>query len=283
MKKPLSLALDIGATHTRLCALSPNLNNLFHLEKHLTPLRALPDLISLIQAYLVKHSLKPVRIGVSIAGQVTTEGLLTYAPNLNWSNIPLQEALQDTFFIPVSVRNDAQAATLAEWKLGGGKNLENLVCIWIGTGIGGGVIANGALLQGASQTAGEIGHLFIQGSYLEDLAGGRGIAKAAKEHLHHSISTEEVFTLAKNGHPTAQSILHHARCALIEACVNIVHLLNPQKIILGGALAAHQGEWLKNLEEGVSKKILPQASQSFTISPSSLGENAPLIGSLLLL
>ncbi len=283
MKKPLSLAIDIGATHTRLSALPPDLHHLFHVEKHLTPLRALPDLIPLIQSYLVKHSLKPVRMGISIAGQVRPDGSLSYAPNLNWSNIPLQETLQETFFIPVSVRNDAQAATLAEWKLGNGKNLQNLVCIWIGTGIGGGIIANGELLQGESQTAGEIGHLLIQGNYLENLAGGRGIAKEAKERLHHAISTEEVFTLAKNGHPIALTILHHARSSLVEACVNIVHLLNPQKIILGGSLPTYQSEWFKDLEEEVSKKILPQASRSFIIAPSSLGENAPLVGSLLLL
>ncbi|MBI4340515.1 MAG: ROK family protein, partial [Chloroflexi bacterium] len=133
-----------------------------------------------------------VGVGVGFAGQIDPEtGTVIGSPNVGWQNVPLKEALEFAFNLPVVVVNDVQAATWVEWKLGSGRGATHLACIFVGTGIGGGLILDGKLYRGSAGSAGEIGHTILnaQGTLcrcgaqgcLEAYAGGWAIALRAQE------------------------------------------------------------------------------------------------------
>ncbi|MEI9935490.1 MAG: ROK family protein [Ferruginibacter sp.] len=135
---------------------------------------------------------QPAAIGMGVAGQIEKNtGLIKYAPNLQWRNVPLQNDLSKKLNKPVFICNDVRAATIGEWSFGAGKNCDDIVCIFIGTGIGSGIVSAGKILEGNNNTAGEIGHITIDvhgpechcgniGCF-EALAGGWAIARDLKK------------------------------------------------------------------------------------------------------
>lgn len=111
---------------------------------------------------LQNNKLKVIAVGIGVAGQIEKEtGIVKYAPNLQWHNVALQKDLKKKIAIPVSVCNDVKAATLGEWIYGAGKDCDDVLCVFIGTGIGGGIIIDGKIMEGSNNTAGEIGHITI--------------------------------------------------------------------------------------------------------------------------
>src|SRR4051812_28414802 len=135
-----------------------------------------------------------VGVGVGAPGPLDREhGVVLIAPNLGWTNFPLRQRMQDRLGLPTSLDNDANCATFGEWWQGAARGARNVVGLTIGTGIGGGLILNGALYHGASDMAGEIGHTTIDvngrhckcGNYgcLEAYASGPAIATRAREVL----------------------------------------------------------------------------------------------------
>jgi glucokinase len=126
---------------------------------------------SAVQTLLKDAGSLPAGIGVGVAGQVDAQkGAVFFAPNLGWRDEPLREDLARATGLPVRVENDVRAATRGEWLYGAGRGCNDLICLFVGTGIGGGVVSGGRLLAGCSNTAGELGHITI------DLNGpGRGM------------------------------------------------------------------------------------------------------------
>ena len=136
----------------------------------------------------------PIGVGVGVAGQIeAASGAVRFAPNLGWHDVPLQADLQQALGLPVAVTNDVRAATWGEWLHGAGQGCDDLVCLFVGTGIGGGVVSGGRMLTGGSNTAGELGHMTIDlhgppchcgnRGCLEALAGGWAIARRAQEAI----------------------------------------------------------------------------------------------------
>ncbi|HYA43222.1 MAG TPA: ROK family protein, partial [Syntrophobacteraceae bacterium] len=102
----------------------------------------------------------PVGIGIGVAGQVHPEtGAVVFAPNLDWHDVPLRIEVERECAMPVTVTNDVRAALWGEWLFGAGRGARDLICIFVGTGIGGGIVCGGKVLGGFSNTAGEIGHM----------------------------------------------------------------------------------------------------------------------------
>ena len=134
----------------------------------------------------------PIGVGVGVAGQIeSASGVVRFAPNLGWHDVPLRADLERALGLPVAVTNDVRAATWGEWLHGAGQGCDDLVCVFVGTGIGGGVVSGGRMLIGGSNTAGELGHVTIDlhgppchcgnRGCLEALAGGWAIALRARE------------------------------------------------------------------------------------------------------
>jgi len=145
----------------------------------------------------------PSSVGIGIPGQISrSSGIVHYAPNLNWHEVKLEDDLSKMLDKHVSICNDVRAATYGEWFYGAGKNCDDLVCIFIGTGIGGGIISDGRMLTGCNNTAGEIGHMTIDLHGLEchcgnkgcfeALAGGWAIARDAQDMVRTDMKSGKI-------------------------------------------------------------------------------------------
>ena len=164
--KNLSIGVDLGGTKVAvgLC------NNGEILEKSVLPTQAssgfdgvISTILQAVKTVVGDIPLKDIRgLGIGAAGQINPDsGEVIYAPNLNWENAPLGKTLETALNLPVKVLNDVRAATVAEQKFGNGKGLSNFGNIFIGTGVGSGWVINGQLLNGTTNSAGEIGHICL--------------------------------------------------------------------------------------------------------------------------
>ena len=192
-----------------------------------------------VRGLMADQSGRPVGMGIGVAGQVRpTDGLVRFAPNLDWHDVALQKILCEDLDMPVRVINDVKAATLGEWRNGAGRGCDDLICVFVGTGVGGGVISGGRLISGSSGTAGEVGHITVglhgplctcgnQGC-LESLAGGWAIARQAQQAAAtHPRAGAELIELAggrieaidaravihayRNGNPLAERLIRDVR------------------------------------------------------------------------
>jgi len=196
-----------------------------------------------------------------VAGQVDPRsGAVRFSPNLGWRDEPFGEDLRRALGVPVVVTNDVRAATWGEWLHGAGKGIDDLVCLFVGTGVGGGVVSGGRVLVGCTNTAGELGHLAValQGppcrcgnrGCLEALAGGWAIAQRAKRGSPPTlrrlfparegrgaageVSAAVVAQGQEAGDPLARQIIDEAVEALVAGMVSLVNAFNPCRFILGG-------------------------------------------------
>ncbi len=237
-------------------------------------------------------------IGVSVAGVVERgTGIVRLAPNLGWYDFPLREALEARFPLPVALGNDAKLATLGEYAAGAGANEPVLIGVWIGTGVGGGIVLDGHLLHGARDAAGEVAYMLPDRANLAreypDLGAleleiaGPGIARRAAALLAASPDTGSV--LRTDAHePTAQAVLAAAlegdalavavvgetldTLALALAAVSTA--LDPGRIVLGGSVGLALAPWYPALTARLTGRI-PHVPP---LVAAALGANAPLVG-----
>ena len=252
------------------------------------------------------ESSPPIGLGIGVAGQVAVKtGLVRFAPNLDWHDAPLQEDLSRALDMRVTVTNDVRAATMGEWIFGSGKECLDLACIFVGTGIGGGIVSAGRLLTGHANTAGEIGHMTIElhgpvcscgnQGCLEALAGGWAIARQARQIAASnpqtaaallkaagnklSDITAKAVSKAYHAHdPLASSIVDGVAEALVAGAASIVNMFNPQRIILGGGIIEGFPELIGLLDSGIRQRALSAAVESLEITSAELGNMAGVIG-----
>ncbi|MFA5356556.1 MAG: ROK family protein [Candidatus Omnitrophota bacterium] len=233
-------------------------------------------------------------IGIGLPGPVDREkGVVHFFPNIpGWREVGLKGILERRLKIPVAVDNDAKLMCIAEHALGAAKGFNNAVCVTLGTGVGGGIIINGALYRGSSNASGEIGHIPINekgprcncGGYacLEDYIGNNVILKKAKKAFGRDIQLEELSSLAKRGNLKARAIWLEVAASLSVALVVVVNLLNPDCIVIGGGVAGAG----KILFDSVRKKILSRAmsvqARHVKVYKAKLGNRAGLIGAAIL-
>ncbi len=248
-------------------------------------------------------------IGFGFPGQVDYKaGIVRNAPNIpGWVEVPIAKLIEDEFHIPTRVDNDVRCAALGELNYGAGKGCENLICITVGTGIGSGLIVNGKLVRGASNAAGEIGHIKLQMTdgpicgcgdtgCLEAFASGPSIVAMANDYIRGGKSAKFremaeggaitpfiVCEAAKAGDPVAQRIFTIMGEYIGIGMASVVNLLNPEKIIVGGGVA-DAGDFLLNpLKETLYKRAMKVAGAAVEVVPAQLGNTAGVIGASLLI
>ena len=248
-------------------------------------------------------------IGFGFPGQVDYKaGIVRNAPNIpGWVEIPIAKIFEDEFHIPTRVDNDVRCAALGELNYGAGKGCENLICITVGTGIGSGLVVNGRLVRGASNAAGEIGHIKLQMNggpicgcgdtgCLEAFASGPAIVALAEDYIRGGKSTKFrelangapitpyiVCEATKAGDPVAQRIFTIVGEYIGIGLASVVNLLNPEKIIIGGGVA-DAGEYLFNpLTETLKKRAMKLAGETVKVVHAQLGNTAGVIGASLLI
>jgi glucokinase len=249
---------------------------------------------------------KPIGLGVGIAGQISPEdGSVIFAPNLEWSNVPICKQLGNKLGMPVVVTNDVRAATWGEWRHGAGKGCEHLVCLFVGTGIGGGIVSEGQMLEGCGNSAGELGHMVVdlngpacncggQGC-LEAFAGGLAIAREARERLTgdaslgpvivklvqgdlEQITTRIIVDAYEEGDPLAIELIDRAAQALAAGCASIVNAFNPCRLILGGGVIEGLPVLIDRVQDGIDHYALGAATRPLTILNATLKNEAGTIG-----
>lgn len=244
-------------------------------------------------------------LGMGVAAQVEKDtGVVLFSPNLHWHNVPLGKRLEDALSIPVIVTNDVRAATYGEWLYGAGQNIDDLVCLLIGTGVGGGAIIGGKLLEGHNNSAGEFGHLTIvsngrkctcpNSGCLEAYAGGWAISERAQEMVindpkegqallslagnTNSISAVTVTEAYNLGDPLAKRIVQETAQYLAAGVVAIVNALNPHMLILGGGVIQGLPAYIPMTDQLVRSHALKAASDDLCIVKAALGNKAAAIG-----
>jgi glucokinase len=247
-------------------------------------------------------------VGIGVAGQVHPKtGQVIFAPNLKWNKVPLQTDIARALQLPVYIVNDVRAITWGEWLYGAGKGCDDMVCLFVGTGIGGSVVSGGRLLTGCSNTLGEVGHLTIDFNgplctcgnrgCLEAFAGGWGIAARAVDAIKDGgksagrlllelagqqlsqVTAKKVIEAYRQGDALAQRTIEQAQRALIAGCTGLVNAFNPSRLILGGGLIEGLPEMVDRVNQGIHQYALKAALSYFQVVRAQLGPEAGIIGS----
>jgi glucokinase-like ROK family protein len=250
----------------------------------------------LLQTPLSKgQKIRGIGIGVPAVTRFP-EGVVVWAPSLNWRELPLKDILTKRFNLPVFVENDANLSALGEMWFGGGINCREIICISIGTGIGAGIIQDGALQRGFHYSAGEIGYIvpsrrYLGKSYdefgaLEYLASGGGIASLARQLIAEGtietnlteITGEAVFNEARQGIPWAKKLVNDLVDYLTISLTAVVGLLDPEVIIINGGVSRSGDLLIEPLKKRL-KGLVPFEPR---IMRSELGALAPVLGAVMM-
>ena len=212
------------------------------------------------------------------------EGIVKWAYALNWKDFPLKARLNERYKLPITVDNDVNLAALGELWFGVGQNVQNMVLITIGSGIGAGIIIDGTLYRGSTEASGEIGHMipgreFLGKSYidfgaLESVASATSIAKKADRNL--ASSSEEIFAAAGQGKAWAQSVVDEAVDYLTIAVANLAVSFDPELIVLGGAATPFAGV----LAESIKKRVQGTIPSLPRLEGSNLGLRSTVMGAI---
>ncbi len=242
--------------------------------------------------------------GVAVAGQVDAGGVVRGAPNLGWTGLPLRAELERALGIPFSVVNDVRAAAWAEWRFGAGSGSDDVVVLFIGTGIGGAIVSGGRMLEGHANSAGEIGHTTVVADgrpchcrnrgCLEAYVGGWAIGDRARIAAQQAperaamllqlagsidnISASTVDQANGQGDALAAELVRDTGRFLGAGCVSFVNGFNPERLILGGGVIDGLPALVALAEAVVRERALPSALDGLTIVPAALANDAPMIG-----
>src|SRR5436305_51018 len=251
-------------------------------------------------------------IGIGVPGPVNCHSGIVFSPPnlLGWDEVPVRDIFSQEFKMPVFVENDANAAALAEYMFGAGRAYHEVVYMTLGTGIGSGVITNGKLLEGVAGMAAELGHMTIdwQGELcncghvgcLETFASGTGIANYASmlilggmaqglrefalEHRLHEeqvpfrVDARTVALAAEAGLPAARDIIIRAEEELGTGLVTVIHIFNPQIIILGGSVVQIGELLLEPVRRTIEERAIKVLHEATRIVMAELGPDAGLVG-----
>jgi glucokinase len=245
-------------------------------------------------------------VGIGAPGPLDRErGVVVIAPNLGWRDFPLRDRITGRLGLPATLDNDANCATLGEWWCGAAKGGRNVIGLTIGTGIGGGLILDGALYHGSSDVAGEIGHTTIDstgrrckcGNYgcLEAYASGPAIAERAREALAgdeasilpkmvdgdlKAITAQTVYEAAKRGDETAREVVRDTARFLGAGLANLLNIFNPDTVVLAGGVTFAGDALFEPLRAEVKRRAFKPAVDACRIVPGTLSGSAGVVGAV---
>lgn len=237
-------------------------------------------------------------IGIGVPGVTTSKGDVIIAPNLHWRHVPFKRILEDRIRLRVEIDNDASVAALGEAHLGAGGGCESLFLITLGTGIGGGLVLNGDVHHGASFSAGEIGHMCMDPDgplcgcgkmgCLEAFTAGPAMVRYVRRRLPEAVSTslsdteslspETICLAAKNGDSLAREAVARIARYLGIAIANIINVISPDVIAIGGGISAAGGVLLDPVAAAAREFTLEGMFDHTRITPAELGNDAGVLG-----
>ncbi len=245
-----------------------------------------------------------IGIGLGAPGPLDrSTGTVLETPNLGWRNFPLRDLIANAIGLDAVLDNDANAATLGECWMGAARGVDTVVGVTLGTGIGGGIVIGGKLYHGASDVAGEIGHMTIDstgrkcncGNYgcLEAYASGPAIAARAIEGLEagaasllpemvggdlHATTAETVYEAIVAGDLYAKEVMRETAKFLGTGLANIINILNPEMLVISGGVTRAGEHLFDPLRAEVRRRAFTEAASACRIVSSDLGDMAGVIG-----
>lgn len=238
-------------------------------------------------------------IGISCGGPLDSRrGIVLSPPNLpSWVNIPITEMLSRDFQIPAYLQNDANACALVEWQLGAGRGCDNMIFLTMGTGMGGGIIADGKLLRGITDMGGEVGHIrltdggplgFGKAGSFEGYTSGGGIQRQACEWTKRLIAEGKrpawadvaerdidgklLSDYARRGDEQAKAFFEHVGTMLGKGLAILTDTLNPEKIVIGSVFVRCEDLLRPSMERALREEALPEACAALRVVPAETGE-----------
>jgi glucokinase len=316
-QKTYALGIDLGGTKTLAAVIDITNGEVIASARKRTRAEKGQDFVAqrtieLAQAAIDAANLPPsapiVALGVGAAGQIDRKaGVVVDAPNLGVKDLHLAEILSKHFGKPVRVGNDVEVAALGEYLYGSGRGFTNFVCLFVGTGIGSGIVQNGRLYTGLSGTAGEVGHIIIHAGgricgcgsrgCLEAYASRTAITKAIMAEIHHGRSSalaDDVALQLKEGETIIRSgLLAHAigqKDALVTEMVteaadylgyglaSIMNFYNPEAIVLGGGVIEAIDLLFERAVTRARTTALSASAQQTKILRAKLGDFSGVVG-----
>lgn len=312
------VGIDIGATKIKAVVnniqgdiLSSYQYNIDYIKSDMVDI-SIERVIKCIDKVLKKHQRnypnklnKIIGIGVGAHGLVDKDkGKIKFAPNFGWRDVYLKKEIEGKFGFKTIIDNDARVMALGEYWFGHGKNHNSLICVNVGYGIGSGIILEGKVYRGHRSVAGEIGHTTVAedgprcncGDYgcLETLASGPAIAKLLRRRIKRGydsiivdmvedlsmITGKKVYLAAKEGDELCIKVLEEAGNYLGIGLANLVNIIDPELILIGGGVAKAEKFILNSLNQAVAKKTMEEIPPIKTVK---LGEETGAIGSTVLI
>jgi glucokinase len=304
----LSFVADLGGTHLRAAAVDQN-GKLLHRVKRATPagggpaeiVRALVEAAHECEKRCIPDREQISAVSVAVPGTVNfEEGQVVTSPNLPRLNgFPLGAALQSELNLPAIVENDANAAAVGEMWQGSGRGYRHLVCLTLGTGVGGGIILDGKLWRGADGSAGEIGHIAVDpfaevpctcGSRgcLEVYASATAIVRMTREarpryptsilDMSEGLTSAKIFQAGLDGDALALDVFKRMGLHLGIGLASLVNVLNPEIFVIGGGVANGWKLFEKDMNQQVRERAFPLPAQRVKISRAECGDDAGLLG-----
>lgn len=264
---------------------------------------------SLVGQLLQQHDIstdKLLGIGISVPGLVDADtGEIILAPNLGWRNVNVKESLSGLTDIPVYLENEAMASAVAENWIGSCQGIQNFICINVKSGIGAGIFVNGKLYRGASGSAGEVGHIFVDeagakcacGNYgcLETRSSTTHIVEKAKKLVRQGtvssinnagdveqINIDTIIAAAREQDEIAKSILVESARYIGIAVSSLINILNPSRIVLGKEFVKYGDLVLDQLKKTALHKALELPGSKADIIITPLGEKASMLGAAII-
>jgi len=242
-------------------------------------------------------------IGIGTPGLVDRDGVVFQAPNLpDWNNLPLAEIFRERFNLPVYVENDVNTITWGEYLFGSGKGYRTIVCITLGTGLGGGVVVDGKLLRGGNYSAVELGHITISARGPRCGCGNRGCVEAyvgsariVKTTIRHikkgarsiipkmvggdlkKITPKLISQAYQKGDWLAGHIWEEVGKAVGTMLADMVNIFNPEVIIIGGGVAQAGKPLFDAVERTIKERAFPILSKGVKLLPASLGPESGIV------
>ncbi len=306
--KSVAIGIDVGGTNLKFGLVARN-GKILRKE-------VLPALAHLGHKAVLKQIVKGIReisseikrtgvlgLGIGTPGLVDSKNGIVYdLTNIpGWKNVPLKKILEKEFGLPAFVDNDVNLMALGEWACGGAKGAQNVVCLTLGTGVGGGIIIEGRLYRGTTLSAGEIGHIPINFKGLKCICGNTGcleryignkvIVHTAKRYIKkektilrkwidegNALTPELLARGARLNDKVSLKIWEEVAECLAAALSGVVNFLNPEKIIIGGGVAQAGKVLFEPLRKKVREKAMTIPGKKVKIVKAILGENAGIIG-----
>lgn len=317
---PLAIGVDLGGTNARAAVVDVDSGEI--VAAHKEPLRE-RDPARVVE--VVRHALAeaagaasiPVRaagsVGVGVAGQcLGASGVVLNAPNLGWRDVPFGELLRAAVGVPVRIANDLSVAAWGEKRFGAAKGIDDVVLVFVGSGVGSGLILGGRLHEGAQGVAGEFGHVKVrparpgtaprrcgcgQVGCLEAYTSGMNVAARVREELAAGAETSILARAGgdparvtaslvddayRAGDAYARALWEEVGELLGTATANLVTLLNPARLILGGGMLLGSPALAELVRERFDAAVSRSATKGLTIERAWLGDDAGVVGAAVL-